>query len=338
MDAAPSINGTRQQTGGSFHLEAGLRSISTLILALCLASGLIATDSPTDEQDFRLSVDVRRVVLTVTVESDGNRFIGGLTKNDFAVFDNGKPQKLIAFSGEDRPATVGLIIDNSRSMGPRRSAVLTAAMAFVAERHEKDDFFVVHFNDRPIFGLPGDVEFSSNQHEVRSALYRLKPNGQTALHDAVGLGLDHARQGEWEKKALLVISDGGDTASLSSFKDLLDHVRRSETLVYALGVYDPRNPDRSPGDLKKLTRASGGKALFPETPEEITTACRQIAEEIRRQYTLVYSPDAPAGPDGYHRLEVRLTSGRFGRARTRVREGYYEQEAAAATKEGSDAK
>lgn len=339
MDAAPSLNGTRQQTGGSFPLEAGLRSICVLILIpLCLTSGLIAADPATDEQDFRLSVDVRRVVLTVTVESEDDQFIGGLTEEDFVVFDNGKPQELTAFSGEDRPATVGLIIDNSRSMGPRRTAVLTAAMAFVAERHEKDDFFVVHFSDKPILGLPGEAEFSNDPQEVRNALYRLKPNGQTALHDAVGVGLEHARQGEWEKKALLVISDGGDTASQSSFKDLLNQVRRSETLVYTLGVYDRRNPDRSPGDLKKLAKASGGKALFPETPEEITAACKQIAEEIRRQYTLVYSPDAPAGPDGYHRLEVRLTSGRFGRARARVREGYFEQEGAAAKKGTSDAK
>jgi Ca-activated chloride channel family protein len=222
---------------------------------------------------------------------------------------------------------VGLIIDNSRSMGPRRTAVLTAATAFVAERHERDDFFVVHFNDRPVFGLPGGVDFSSGQHEVRDALYRLEPDGQTALHDAVGLGLDHARRGKWEKRALLVISDGGDTASHSTFADLLDRVRRSETLVYALGVYDRRNPDRSPGDLRELAKASGGKAFFPETPEGIMAACKQIAAEIRRQYTLVYAPDAPAGPDGYHRLEVRLTSGRFGRVKARVREGYFEHEA-----------
>lgn len=312
-------------------MEAGLRSIFAFALAwfIPFTPPLIAADAAAEEQDFRLSVDVRRVVLTVTVESEDDRFIGGLTKEDFRVFDNGKPQELLAFSGEDRPATVGLIIDNSRSMGPRRTAVLTAATAFVAERHARDDFFVVHFNDRPIFGLPGGVDFSSDQQEVRDALYRLEPDGQTALHDAVGLGLDHVRQGDWEKKALLVISDGGDTASRSSFKDLLDQVRRSETLVYALGVYDPRNPDRSPGDLKKLAKASGGKALFPESPEEITAACKQIAEEIRRQYTLVYAPDAPAGPDGYHRLDVRLTSGRFGRATVRVREGYYERGAAA---------
>ena len=105
MDAAPSINGTRQTAGGSFPLEAGLRSISTVVLALCVASGLAVAGDAAEQQDFRLSVDVRRVVLTVTVESDDNRFIGGLTKDDFVVFDNGKPQKLIAFSGEDRPAS-----------------------------------------------------------------------------------------------------------------------------------------------------------------------------------------------------------------------------------------
>jgi Ca-activated chloride channel family protein len=280
------------------------------------------------EEDFRVSVDVQRVVLTVTVESNDDRFVGGLTKEDFLVFDNGKPQQLIGFSGEDRPATVGLIIDNSRSMRPRRRAVLNASSEFVAGRHENDDFFVVHFNDRPEFGLPGGVSFSSDGELVRTALWRLQPDGKTALYDAVRLGLDHARQGNWEKRALLVISDGGDTASRSSFKDLLDQVRRSETLVYALGVYDSRNPDRSPGDLRKLAKASGGKAFFPESPEEITSACKQIAEEIRRQYTLVYAPNAPSGADGYHRLDVRLTSARFGRVKARAREGYFEKDAA----------
>ena len=97
MDAAPSINRTRQTAGGSFPLEAGLRSISTVVLALCVTSGLAVAGDAAEQQDFRLSVDVRRVVLTVTVESDDNQFIGGLTKDDFVVFDNGKPQKLIAF-------------------------------------------------------------------------------------------------------------------------------------------------------------------------------------------------------------------------------------------------
>jgi Ca-activated chloride channel family protein len=296
-----------------------------IVLAAFTLPVLWAADA--DTEDFRVSVDVNRVVLAVTVESKDDRFIGGLTKEDFRVFDNGRAQTLLGFSGEDRPATVGLIIDNSRSMRPRRAAVLSASSEFVAERHEADDFFVVHFNDRPAFGLPGGVDFSSDALQVSAALWRMEPDGKTALHDAVRLGLDHARRGKWEKRALLVISDGGDTASKSSFGDLLDQVRRSETLVYALGVYDRRNPDRSPGDLRELAKASGGKAFFPETPEGIMAACKQIAAEIRRQYTLVYAPDAPAGPDGYHRLEVRLTSGRFGRVKARVREGYFEHEA-----------
>lgn len=276
------------------------------------------------DKPFTLSVDVRRVVLTVTVESKKDGFIGELTADNFAVFDQGEPQEIVDFVGTDQPVTVGVIVDNSRSMTPRRVAVLNAATGFVMRSNPEDDFFVVHFNDFVRLGLPGSTQFSTDPRVVRSGLWSLEPDGRTALYDAVRLGLQHARGGKWEKRALLVISDGGDNASQTELDSILDLARGETTLIYSLGVYDEDNPDRAPGVLKKLASATGGEALFPESSIEISEACARIAEELRRQYTIVYSPEGEGDKHGFHKVDVRLKGVDARGAKVRVREGYYE--------------
>lgn len=298
------------------------RSFVRLAAGTAILPALSGAGEKDDKEPFTLSVDVKRVVLTATVERRGGGLIPDLTKENFRIFDNGRPQELIDFVGTDQPATVGLVVDNSRSMTPKRLSTLNAAAAFVARSNPQDDFFVVHFNDFARLGLPGDARFSNSPGVVREALWDLKPDGRTALYDAVNLALDHALLGTWEKRALLVVSDGADNASKLTFDELLYRVSAHDALIYALGIYDDRNPDRSPGDLKKLAKATGARALFPKTSQEVLDACEQVAREIRRQYTLVYSPDAEPDADGYHRVDVRLIGVDERGAKVRVREGY----------------
>jgi Ca-activated chloride channel family protein len=272
---------------------------------------------------YRLSVDVPQVVLNVTVSAKNGESIPQLEAGDFVVRDEGKPQQLTAFSKEERPATVGLVIDNSRSMTPHRPEVLQAAATFVSLSHPDDDFFVVHFNENVRLGFDG-AQFSTDRTEVRMAVWRLQPAGQTALYDAVSFALGHSLEGRWEKRALLVISDGGDNASKTSFEEVHTKARSLGVSIYAIGIYDPTDPDHSPKVLRSLARAGGGTAFFPEAGRELAAICGQIAAEIRSQYTLAFTPRDISLEGKFHKIRVQVKGDRGKKLIVRAREGYYE--------------
>jgi VWFA-related protein len=290
-------------------------------LACCVA--VLPQIAGQEPGQYRLSVDVPQVVLGVSVQSKRGELIPDLEAGDFAVYDNGKLQKLTAFSKEERPATVGVVLDNSGSMTPRRMEVLQAAVTFVNLSHPDDDFFVVHFNENVRLGFNG-AQFSSDRAEVRAALWRLHPDGQTALYDAVSFALDHVRKGRWEKRALLVISDGGDTASKTNFEDVLVKARQLGASIYTIGIYDPTDPDRSPKVLRRLAQAGGGRAFFPDSAAEVTRICREIAAEIRNQYTLAFTPSETSAAGRFHKIRVRVKGEGGNKLIARTREGYYE--------------
>jgi len=290
-------------------------------LLICVCAALTPRTAGQEPQPYTLTVDVPQVVLTVTVTGRDGAAVPGLQASDFAVYDEGELQQITAFSAQERPATVGLVLDNSRSMTPIRGEALRAAAAFVDVSNPEDDFFVIHFNERVRFGFGGGA-FSTDRDRVRVALWQLRPDGQTALYDAVLAALRHATKGRWEKRALLVISDGGDTASRTSFDEALHGAREVGASIYAIGVYDLRDPERSPKVLRRLVRAGGGKAYFPDTASEMLPICRQIAAEIRSQYTLAFTPSDMGAEGRFHEIRVKLKEGK--RLDIRTREGYYE--------------
>ena len=275
-------------------------------------------------EQFRLSVDVPQVLLTVTVMSRGGQLMPSLDADAFAIYDEGVLQTLTSFGKQERPATIGLIVDNSGSMTPRKSAVLQAAGLFVTVSHPDDDFFVVHFNEEVRLELPGPAGFSNDKAQVHAALGRMHPDGQTALYDAVSFAIRHAQDGRWEKRALLVISDGGDNASRSSRDEALMQARRLGAPIYAIGIYDPAAPDRSPQALRQLAKAGGGAAFFPESADAVLEICRGIAAEIRSQYTLAFTPSGMGDEGGFRRIRVRASDPSGKRLIVRTREGYYE--------------
>jgi Ca-activated chloride channel homolog len=301
-------------------------SMRTAVLAcVALACGLAVRPPGAGQgpEEFRLSVDVPQVLLNVTVHARGGGTVSDLEEANFVVYDEGKPQRLTGFSKDQRPATIGLVIDNSHSMTPRRMEVLRAALTFVNASHAEDEFFVVHFNEHARLAL-GEMPFSSDPDAVRQALWQLNPSGQTALYDAVDLALAHALGGRQEKRALLVISDGGDNASRTGFSEVLVKARRLGSPIYAIGIWDPADPDRSPRVLRRLASAGGGMAYFPRRGADLAEICAEIAREIQSQYTLAFAP-AGMGSEGRFRkirVEVRTADGR--RLRARTREGYYE--------------
>jgi VWFA-related protein len=271
----------------------------------------------------------------VTVREGKTGFVGDLEKENFVVKDDGKVQQIHQFSRSDVPVAVGLVIDNSRSMINKRDEVVAAGKAFVAASNTSDETFVVHFNNKITFGLPTDRMFSSDRAELDSAIDRMNLFGETALYDAIQVALDHLDKAKLTKRALFVISDGGDNRSTTRMKDVVKAAELSGALFYAIGIYDPMDGDANPDALKKLAHGTGGEAFFPKSIDEVRGLCESIAHDLRNQYTLVYAPPERANDTAFHRVEVSVKDPKGRKLTVRSRTGYYGSAAAQAkAKEG----
>jgi Ca-activated chloride channel family protein len=279
--------------------------------------------APTHQEGFTIRTSVDLVVLRATVRDRKGAPVAGLSKDDFQVYENNISQQIESFSHEDVPVTVGLVIDNSGSMRSKRTDVINAALAFARSSNPEDQVFVVNFNEHVSMGLPGNVPFTGDQQQLVTALSRNKADGRTALYDAVAVALEQLKKGKWDKKVLIVISDGGDNASKQKLAEILSRVNQSSAILYTMGIFDANDDDRNPGVLKQLSRISGGESFFPESLGEILPICQQIAHDIRNQYTITYAP-SNRKPDGSYRaieVKARKTSSR-GRLSVRTRPGY----------------
>jgi len=279
------------------------------------------TSEPQAGEDFKISATVDLVVLDVSVKDKQGGFVSGLNKDDFRVFENGKLQTITQFSNKDQPVTVGLVVDNSGSMAPKRPQVVTAALVFVGASNPLDEMFVLHFNDKVEHGLPDLVLFSDDIQQLRAALWRGPAAGRTALYDAVLAGLHQLDMGRQAKKTLIVISDGGDNISKHTFRDVMDAVLASRATIYTVGIFDQDDPDRNPDVLKKLAQVSGGVAYFPENLDAVLGICRQIAKDIRSRYTLAYAPQDLNHPGAKH-IKVEAVSPDRGKLSARTRTSY----------------
>jgi Ca-activated chloride channel homolog len=242
------------------------------------------------KDDFIIHNDVRLVLLDVSVQNHAGNFVPGLSKQNFSVLENGQPQVISVFDGEDTPVTMGLLVDESASMTPRRGQVIVAAGYLIAESNPEDQVFVSNFNDTVKRGLPEGVPFSDNIDQLRAALNRGTARGQTALYDAVADGLKQLEAGTRGRKTLVLISDGGDNVSLHKRAETIDLVERSAATIFTIGLFEEGAPDADPGILKELAKISGGEAYFPMNADGLADACHRIAKEIRTRYTVGYVP------------------------------------------------
>jgi Ca-activated chloride channel family protein len=260
------------------------------------------------------------VVLHVSVVDGDAGFVGGLPRDAFVVHENGLPQSVALFEHDDTPVTIGLVIDNSQSMASRREAVIEAGMAFAAASHPADEMFTVNFNEQVWTGLPDGQPFTSNYAELRAALMRAGARGKTALFDALDRAMRHLDDGRQPRKALLVVSDGGDNASRASFEQVLDAALRRDVVIYAIGLADPNDREARPNLLRTLAKVTGGEVFFPRKNSEIPEVMERIARDIRSSYTLGFVPAAAAGAAQPRkiRVDVRATGNRrlSGRSRS----------------------
>jgi Ca-activated chloride channel homolog len=311
---------------------------SILALPFLLLAGLVPLKfsrpsalTQNDVPGHAISRVVDLVVLPVTVVDRRGQNVSGLTMENFQVFDDGEPQKIAEFSHNDLPLTVGLVVDGSGSMAPNRSEVVTASKEFLRSSNPADQVFVVNFNEVASLGLPQSLPFTSNVGQLEDAVERGPTMGKTALYDAVFLGLQHLESGTRDKKALVIISDGGDNASNHDFRQIQTMALHDNALIYTIGIISEQESDVDPKLLRKLAHETGGQAYFPTSASAVPDICQQIALGLREQYTLTYNPTQGEEGGKFHTIHVTAKSRGSGKLIARTRTGYFYPGEAGAT-------
>ena len=308
------------QNPGKGHL---FLSLFLILLTIFAFSPSLANQRPASrEGQPKIAVNTGLVLLPVNVTDSRGAFVPGLKMDDFRVFEDGRPQKLIVFDEQDTPVTVGLIVDHSRSMGAKLADVVAAVNSFVHSSNSRDEMFVVDFNDDVSVEIMGGKAFSNDPKDLREALTAVSARGRTALYDAVSEGLLHLHYGHLGKKALIIISDGGDNASHLKYSQVLELARQSQALIYAIGLLGSNDEEENPGLLRRLCKDTGGIAYFPHVGESVASASAAIAQDLREQYMLGYAPQNMNHPDAFRKVEVKVTAPGHGRLHVRTRPGY----------------
>lgn len=267
------------------------------------------------------SATTELVVLPVTVTDRHDQLISGLPRDHFTVYDNGRRQDIALFTGEDTPVTVGLVIDDSRSMGPKMGEVIIAVLAFARTSNPADELYAIEFNDDVHDVVPGRPLSAADVNGLRVALQTTRPDGRTALYDAVMEALARVDTGTRARKVLIVVSDGGDNASQATLDEVLARARAANVMIYTIGLFDENDADQNPGVLKQLARTTGGERFLPDSAGPLLTDCEHIAREIRSVYTIGYVP--PDRDGHYHRVRVDVQPPDRRKVKVRTRPGYF---------------
>ncbi len=295
-----------------------------LLLTAIVALPLIVAAQ--EEQVFKAGAEL--VVLHVNVFNGRSDAVPDLPQSAFTVIEDDQPQDISFFSAGDVPVTVGLVVDNSTSMITERELVTSGTTAFAQSSHPEDEMFAIVFNEHVRRGLPETVAFTTNRLQLQASLQRIPPGGKTALHDAVIEGLNHLDRGTYQKHVLIVLSDGGDNASRHTEQEMLDRVATSSAIVYTVvdpDVFAPGEGDK--GVLRRLAKLSGGLAYFPRNSREVVKDFETIAANIRRGYSIGYSPaTAEHVHNRMHRVKVLVRVPGHNDLSVRVRNGYMESD------------
>jgi VWFA-related protein len=294
-------------------------------LMVLVAAGYYQQAVPTagkgqETENYTIRTTSRLVLLDVSVKGRDGGFVSGLPQDSFKVYENGKLQQITQFADADIPVTVGILVDESGSMRPKRAEVIAAAVEFIKASNPQDEVFVINFNEKARHGLPDTVLFSDNINQLRAALWQGVPEGRTALYDAIEMALHQTDMGRRDKKTLLVISDGGDNISVHKLPDVMHDVLESLVTIYTIGIFDENDPEANPGVLKQLAQVSGGASYFPKTLDAVVPICRQIAKDVRTRYTVGYIPELNNGkPERQIKVVALSLDGQKLNVRTRTK-------------------
>lgn len=279
-----------------------------------------------DEDNVPIKVKTDLVTLTLTVTDLFGRYVSGLKKDAFKIYDDKEEQEITFFSDSDAPASVGILFDVSDSMSSEKIAKSRNALEkFINTSHPADEYYLIAFNSRAQLLL----DRTRDGDAVLRKLTLVEPKNNTALYDACYLGIERVTRGTRQKKALLIISDGQDNSSRYNFREVRRLMKESDVVVYAVGILDGRDMGSIEGIqgqafLDELTSVTGGKSFYPQTDVELDEIFERIALELRHQYSVGYTPK-DFTPDGkWHKIKVKVKPPRgFPRLTVRSRDGYY---------------
>ena len=298
----------------------------------CLGAAAAILSAQSDEPPTFRS-DSRLVVLHASVVDRKGKLLTDLPRSAFKVYENGAEQNIKIFKREDVPVSMGMVIDNSGSMRDKRARVERASLDLVRASNQQDEVFIVNFNDEAYL----DVEFTNDMHLLEQGIARIDSRGGTALRDSISMSIDYLKEkGKKDKKVLLVVTDGNDTASndRDTLEKLVMKAQKSEVLIYAIGLLsdeEPHEAKKAKRVLNALTNTTGGLVYYPKDLAEVDAIALRVAHEIRNQYIIAYTPTNPA-LDGTFR-QIRVAVKGPGSPVVRTRTGYF------ATEEGAkDAK
>jgi Ca-activated chloride channel family protein len=288
---------------------ASLQILFTLVLGILL--GLVSSRAagPQDEQSPRFNAETTLVLVPAIVTDPLNRFVLGLQKQDFHLFEDGAEQTIVHISGEDAPLSVGLVFDTSGSMGDKLRTSRQAALRFLTTMNSQDEAFLIQFSDHAEL----KVDFTNQSEEIQNSLATVEPGGLTAMLDAAELALRQMKKAKNPRKAILIISDGGDNSSKYTAAQIESLVREADVQVYAMGIFEPsiipalsKEEVSGPRLLSQLAEQTGGRAFSASDPGDLPNVAVRIGIELRNQYVLAYSPNNKKKDGKYRRVEVKV--------------------------------
>jgi Ca-activated chloride channel family protein len=301
--------------------------------ALAPAQSLVSDDVKHDtpgrpiRPDQGVRVDVNVALVNVTVTDPYNRLVTGLEPDNFRVFEDNIEQEVVNFSSEDVAISIGVVLDLSGSMANKLGKAKDAALQFLKTANPEDEFFLIGFNERAQLLSP----FTSNVEDLQSRMLPASAKGQTALLDAIYLGLSQMRSARSGKRALLIISDGGDNSSRYTEKDIQRLVRESDTQLYSIGIFEPfeyrgRTPEELNGPtlLNEMTELTGGRAFAVENLNDLPDIAAKIGAELRNQYVLGYHPSNRARDARWRKIKIKVRTPKgFPPLSVYAKTGYY---------------
>lgn len=271
-----------------------------------------------------LKTDARLVLVPVSVTDPSQRLVSGLRPENFELYEGKKPQQILNFSSEDVPVSIGIILDSSGSMANKMDRVRDAVKEFCHAANPQDEFFMIVFSDTPRL----TTDFTTSAEDLEKDLLFVQPKGRTALLDAIYMGLNKMKDAKFSKKALLIISDGGDNHSRYLEKDVKAAAKESDVMIYGIGVFDRYVPtieeSRGPALLNGLAEPTGGRAFTLENEIELPVVASHIGRELRTQYVLGYRPQDMPRDGKWHKIQVRLRlPKKLSFLRAHAKTGYY---------------
>ena len=281
-----------------------------------------ASQDTGDAGQFVFKKKVEEVILHAVVVDQQNDLVSNLPQTDFHVLEDGKQQEITSFHQEKVPVALGILIDNSGSMRPKREAVNRAALNLARSSDPQDEIFVVNFGEEPYL----DQDFTNDVGKLQAALAKIETRGSTALYDAIVASAAHMKQGAGlQKRVLLVVTDGDDNASQDSVEEAVQQLQQKDSpVVYVIALLNPaKRPSSAIRGLQDISHNTGGAAYFPTDVQEVDSITRGIASAIRNQYVIGYKSSSSAAGHVYHAIEVDAYDPSHGKLRVRTRTGYY---------------